>query len=80
MEGLPECIDLEFEEEVGNLYRTGRGELLLVNTLSDLGRNGYTAAIGTRVRTTLWETYSCTGPWRGHWATFRQIQALLGFV
>ncbi|KAI0204140.1 hypothetical protein F4808DRAFT_457241 [Astrocystis sublimbata] len=32
--GLPECIDLEFDDETGHLYWTDRGELPLGNTLN----------------------------------------------
>jgi DNA-binding beta-propeller fold protein YncE len=34
IEGLPECIDLEFDDEEGVLYWTDRGELPLGNTLN----------------------------------------------
>lgn len=34
IEGLPECIDLEFDDEGGVLYWTDRGELPLGNTLN----------------------------------------------
>lgn len=34
MDGLPECIDLEFDDEEGVLYWTDRGELPLGNTLN----------------------------------------------
>ena len=34
MEHLPECIDLEFDDESGALYWTDRGELPLGNTLN----------------------------------------------
>ena len=34
MQGLPECIDLEFDDERGALYWTDRGELPLGNTLN----------------------------------------------
>ncbi|KAI1748292.1 3-hydroxyacyl-CoA dehydrogenase [Xylaria castorea] len=34
MSNLPECIDLEFDDETGHLYWTDRGELPLGNTLN----------------------------------------------
>lgn len=34
IDGLPECIDLEFDDEEGELYWTDRGELPLGNTLN----------------------------------------------
>lgn len=34
MDHLPECIDLEFDDETGILYWTDRGEIPLGNTLN----------------------------------------------